>query len=110
MTVSIKLQMEQMGQRAKKAARVLSAAAPAAKTQALRALAALLIERQPDILKANALDVNAAKAANMDAPRLDRLTLTPRIMADMADACLHVAEMADEVGVIEQQWQRPNGS
>lgn len=65
MTVSIELQMEQMGQRAKKAARVLSAAAPAAKTQALRALAALLIERQPDILKANALDVNAAKAANM---------------------------------------------
>ena len=108
MTVSIELQMEQMGQRAKKAARVLSAAAPAAKTQALRALAALLIERQPDILKANALDVDAAKAANMDAPRLDRLTLTPRIMADMADACLHVAEMADEVGVIEQQWQRPN--
>ena len=86
MTVSIELQMEQMGQRAKKAARVLSAAAPAAKTQALRALAALLIERQPDILKANALDVDAAKAANMDAPRLDRLTLTPRIMADMADA------------------------
>ena len=109
MTVSIELQMEQMGQRAKKAARVLSAAAPAAKTQALRALAALLIERQPDILKANALDVDAAKAANMDAPRLDRLTLTPRIMADMADACLHVADMADEVGVIEQQWQRPNG-
>ena len=109
MTVSIELQMAQMGQRAKKAARVLSAAAPAAKTQALRALAALLIERQPDILKANALDVDAAKAANMDAPRLDRLTLTPRIMADMADACLHVAEMADEVGVIEQQWQRPNG-
>ena len=63
MTVSIELQMEQMGQRAKKAARVLSAAAPAAKTQALRALAALLIERQPDILKANALDVDAAKAA-----------------------------------------------
>ena len=61
MTVSIELQMEQMGQRAKKAARVLSAAAPAAKTQALRALAALLIERQPDILKANALDVDAPK-------------------------------------------------
>ena len=66
MTVSIELQMEQMGQRAKKAARVLSAAAPAAKTQALRALAALLIERQPDILKANALDVDAAKAILQD--------------------------------------------
>ena len=64
MTVSIELQMEQMGQRAKKAARVLSAAAPAAKTQALRALAALLIERQPDILKANALDVDAASTGS----------------------------------------------
>ena len=63
MTVSIELQMERMGQRAKKAARVLAAAAPAAKTQALRTLAALLIERQPDILKANALDVDAAKAS-----------------------------------------------
>ena len=72
MTVSIELQMEQMGQRAKKAARVLSAAAPAAKTQALRALAALLIERQPDILKANALDVNAAKARS---PRAVELVL-----------------------------------
>lgn len=73
MTVSIDFRWNRWA-RAKKAARVLSAAAPAAKTQALRALAALLIERQPDILKANALDVDAAKAANMDAPRLDRLT------------------------------------
>ena len=109
MTASLELQMEQMGQRAKKAARTLAAASPAAKTQALRALAALLRERQPDILKANAADVDAARAANMDAPRLDRLTLTPRIIADMADACLHVADMADEIGVIEEQWQRPNG-
>ena len=45
------------------AAMTMPPAAPAAKTKALRALAALLIERQPDILKANALDVDAAKAA-----------------------------------------------
>ena len=70
-----------------------------------RALAEIAVS-DPDTFKTI---VDAAKAANMDAPRLDRLTLTPRIMADMADACLHVAEMADEVGVIEQQWQRPNG-
>lgn len=109
MTASLALQMEHMGQRAKSAARTLAAASPAAKTLALRTLAELLRERQPGMLKANALDVEAAKAANMDAPRLDRLTLTPRIIEDMALACLHVADMPDEVGVIEQQWQRPNG-
>ncbi len=109
MTASIALQMEQMGQRAKAAARILAAASPAAKTQALHTLAALLEQRRPEILKANAVDVDAARAANMDAPRLDRLTLTPRIIADMAAACMHVADMPDEVGVVEQQWQRPNG-
>ncbi len=109
MTASLALQMEHMGQRAKSAARTLAAASPAAKTLALRTLAELLRERRPDMLKANALDVEAARAANMDAPRLDRLALTPRIIEDMALACLHVADMPDEVGVIEQQWQRPNG-
>ena len=74
MTASLALQMEHMGQRAKSAARTLAAASPAAKTLALRTLAELLRERQPGMLKANALDVEAAKAANMDAPRLDRLT------------------------------------
>lgn len=109
MTASLELQMEHMGQRAKSAARTLAAASPAAKTLALRTLAELLRKCGPDMLKANALDVEAARAANMDAPRLDRLTLTPRIIEDMALACLHVADMPDEVGVIERQWQRPNG-
>lgn len=106
---SLAFQMESMGQRAKRAARTLAAASPAAKSQALRALASLLRDRQADILSANAEDVKAAQAAHMDAPRLDRLTLTPRIIEDMAAACLHVAAMPDEVGVVEEQWQRPNG-
>lgn len=106
---SLEFQMERMGQRAKRAARTLAAASPAAKSQALRTLASLLRDRQADVLSANAEDVEAAKAARMDAPRLDRLTLTPRIMEDMAAACLHVAAMPDEVGVVEEQWQRPNG-
>jgi glutamate-5-semialdehyde dehydrogenase len=45
----------------------------------------------------------------MDAPRMDRLTLTPAVMDDMAAACRHVADLPDPVGAIESQWQRPNG-
>ncbi|NHZ48487.1 glutamate-5-semialdehyde dehydrogenase, partial [Nitratidesulfovibrio liaohensis] len=50
-----------------------------------------------------------AEAAGMDAPRMDRLRLTPRIMAEMAAACRHVAGLPDPVGAVETQWQRPNG-
>lgn len=107
--ISLANQMELMGQRAKAAARVLAASAPAAKMTALKELSALLRERAPELLAANSRDIEAAKAADMDAPRLDRLTLTPRIIEDMAEACLHVASLPDEIGVIETQWQRPNG-
>lgn len=109
MTEPIEIQMENMGQRAKAAARILAAASPASKAQALRTLASLLMERQANILSANGTDVDAARTAGMDAPRLDRLTLTPRVISEMAEACLHVSDMDDEIGVIEQQWQRPNG-
>ncbi|MEG2140716.1 MAG: gamma-glutamyl-phosphate reductase, partial [Bilophila sp.] len=101
--------IEDMGRRAKKAARLLTASSPAAKVQALTTLARLLRERQAEVLAANALDVDAARAAQMDAPRLDRLTLTPTLLEEMAAACLHVATLPDPVGVVEEQWQRPNG-
>ena len=44
-----------------------------------------------------------------DACELDRLTLTPAVMAEMRAACLHVARLPDPVGATESQWQRPNG-
>ncbi len=98
-----------MGQRAQKAARSLAAASPAMRRNALEILADLLKEHESSIYAANAKDVEQAKANNLDAPRLDRLTLTPAIVAEMAAACRHVAAMDDLLGVVESQWQRPNG-
>ncbi len=106
---SVTQEMILLGKRAKQAARVLTAASPQAKRQALLCLAGLLRAEQQAILATNALDVQTAKEAGMDAPRLDRLTLTPAIVAEMAAACEHIAGLPDEVGVIERQWQRPNG-
>jgi len=108
-TGDIALLVESMGKRAKAAARKLAAAAPAAKIDALLRLAGLLESREADMLAANARDLAAAQAAGMDAPRMDRLRLTPRIMAEMAAACRHVAGLPDPVGAVETQWQRPNG-
>lgn len=102
-------EMAGMGARARAAARLLGSAAPAAKVDALERLAGLLEERGEDMLAANARDVEAAREKGLDAPRLDRLTLTPAILADMAGACRHVARLPDPVGALDSQWQRPNG-
>ncbi len=102
-------EMSRLGARAKEAARAIAKAHPDAKTQALLGLAQLLQEREAEILAANAEDLTAARAAGQDAPRLDRLTLTPAIMDEMRAACRHVANLPDPVGATERQWQRPNG-
>jgi len=101
--------MDVLGQNAKKAARLIAAASPAAKRLALMELAELLISRRDEVLAANAKDIEAARAAGLDAPRQDRLALSPVLMDSMAAACRHVADLPDPVGAMESQWQRPNG-
>lgn len=101
--------IEAVGRRAREAARSLLAASPAAKNTLLTRLAALLEERQEAILTANAADVTAARAQGMDDARIDRLTLTPKILAEMVGACRHVAALPDPIGAMTHQWQRPNG-
>jgi glutamate-5-semialdehyde dehydrogenase len=101
--------MEGMAQRAKEASRSLAAASGAAKDAFLAALAELLTTRREEILAANARDLQAAQAAGMDAPRLDRLTLTPAVMDAMAGACREIIALPDPVGAIEAMKPRPNG-
>lgn len=101
--------MENIGLQARQAARILAAASPASKAAALRGLADLLEAHGDEIMAANARDVTTARAGGLDRARLDRLTLTPAIMAEMAAACRHVAALPDPVGAMDSQWQRPNG-
>ena len=102
-------EMARLGAQAKDAARAMTRATPEAKNQALLGLAQLLHQREPEILVANARDIEAARAAGQDTARLDRLTLTSAIMEEMRAACAHVANLPDPVGATESQWQRPNG-
>lgn len=106
---SFREELRLMGQKARAAARVMAVASPDAKARALTALAGLLHSREAEVLALNAQDVENARRAGLDAPRLDRLTLTPAIMRDMTDACLHVAALPDPVGAMDSQWQQPNG-
>ena len=66
-------------------------------------------DSEAGILAANAEDVAEAKAAGTNAAFLDRLSLTPKRVAAMADGIEVVRELADPVGAVTESWTRPNG-
>ncbi len=98
-----------IGKNARAASRVLAAVPPAVKVQALENLAGLLEAGSAKILKANAQDMEQARAAGLDEARLGRLSMTEKTIHEMAAACRFVAAQSDPVGAIEEEWQRPNG-
>jgi glutamate-5-semialdehyde dehydrogenase len=107
--MSIHDQMKALAGQAKNASRFMAKAPGATKDKALTILAGLLETRTDFIAEANAKDIAKAESSGMDSAKLDRLRLSPKVLASMAKACLDVAAMPDPVGAIETMWQRPNG-
>jgi glutamate-5-semialdehyde dehydrogenase len=101
--------VNEMGRRARAAAKILATASTGAKDAALLAAAELLEERTPEVLAANQADLDAATAAGTEAGPLDRLRLTEARIRAMANGLRDVAALADPVGEILDGWRRPNG-
>ena len=83
---------------AKRAARTLASAPTAAKDAALAATARLLDERAEAILEANAADLVDERAAGLTDALRDRLTLSSKRIAGMAEGVRAVAALQDPVG------------
>ncbi len=90
----------ELGRRARAAARALATAPTARKNEALLAAAALLVERAPEILEANAADLDAGRAAGLDSTPLDRLRLDGNRIDQMAEGLRTVASLEDPVGEV----------
>jgi glutamate-5-semialdehyde dehydrogenase len=101
--------MQGVGEAARAAARVLARADTAAKNAALLAMASAVRLDEARLLAANAEDVAAARAAGQDPAFVDRLTLTPKTIAAMADGLEEIAALADPVGEISDLRFRPSG-
>jgi len=101
--------MREVGERARGAARVLARADSKAKNATLDAIAAALIRDADKLLAANALDVNAARAAGNDSAFVDRLTLQASTIQAMAAGVRQVAALPDPVGEIGELKYRPTG-
>ena len=101
--------LEEIGKKAKQAARALCLATTEQKNDALLAMAEALTARQDTILIANAADLQAGREAGLSQALLDRLLLTPQRIEAMADGLRQVAALPDPVGRILSDTARPNG-
>jgi glutamate-5-semialdehyde dehydrogenase len=106
---SVQESMETLGQQAKAASAAMAKASTAAKNKALKSLAALLIKNTEALQTENAKDLARAQAAGLAEPMVDRLRLTPKVLATCAEGCEQLAAMPDIIGEIMGMKQQPSG-
>lgn len=107
--MDIKQYMQEVGQQARSASRLLSRADTAQKNSALLAMADALDANAKKLLEENAKDMAAGEAKGLDAAMLDRLALNDDRVAGMAEGLRQVAALPDPVGEISELAFRPSG-
>jgi len=105
----IRVLMLGLGEAARAAGRELAYAPTAAKDRALTGAADALAASKDKILDANALDLAGGKKKGLTDAMLDRLALDGGRIDAIATGLREVAALADPVGVIMDEWDRPNG-
>ncbi len=102
-------QIEELGKRARAAARALALCSKDEKNAALMAMADAIEAAEDDILAANAKDLEAAPGYGLNAAAVDRLRLDSARISAMAKGVREVTGLPDPCGEIIRQWTRPNG-
>jgi glutamate-5-semialdehyde dehydrogenase len=101
--------LQEMGARAKQAARGLAKSSLTARNGALLGLAQALRAQGAQVLAANGQDVAEAQAAGMAPALLDRLLLNPARLEGMAQGCEAIAALPEPLGETFDMQRMPNG-
>jgi len=107
--MDIQSYMVGVGKQARAASRLVAKADTATKNKALTLTAQAIGRDVRRLLDANAKDLDAARNAKLDAPLIDRLTLTEKTIAGMADGLQQIAKLPDPIGEISELKQQPSG-
>jgi glutamate-5-semialdehyde dehydrogenase len=108
-SADLQAEIAHMGAAARAASAGLAASPVAARNAALRALARRLRAAVATLVEANRRDVDAAAAAGLDAPLVDRLRLDAQAIETVAQGCEQIAAMADPIGEITGLREQPSG-
>jgi glutamate-5-semialdehyde dehydrogenase len=94
---------------ARDASRTLATLDSGTKNAALHAIADALMARTPEILEANARDMEAGRENGLSSALLDRLSLDATRVAGMAAGVRAIAALPDPVGEVIDGFRLPNG-
>ena len=109
MTTNLARTIEQIGERARSASRVLAGATGSEKNFALEAIASHIEQSADRILSENDADLQAGAEKGLSSALLERARLTPKRIETMASSVRSVVDLEDPVGKVLKQWSRPNG-
>ncbi len=101
--------INELGERARESAKVLSIAATDSKNKALLAMADAIDAQKDVLIAANKLDMAAAKERKISDAMLDRLELTPARINSMSNGLRAIAAQSDPVGALSATELRPSG-
>lgn len=107
--MDIKSYMQQVGQQARAASRLMAKADTNTKNLALATIAQAIRREKSALLTANKSDMDAARVAGMDAAMLDRLALSEKSIAAIAEGLEQIVALADPIGEITNLKYRPSG-
>ena len=102
-------ELEEKGRAAKVASKKLAFLSTEVKNKALLNIAEALIDKLNEILIANKIDYEEAKASGMSEAMLDRLMLSPSRLEGIAQDIKTVAALPDPVGEEFEMRTLPNG-
>lgn len=109
MSNSVTQVMAEIGMRAKSASRQMAVASSERKHAALVGAAQAIEQARGDILAANKIDLDNAKASGLSGPLTERLMLDDERISDMIAGLRAIAELPDPVGEVIAQWVPANG-
>ena len=107
--MDVQTYMQGVGRQARAAARLIARADTATKNRVLTATAQAIERSSQALLAANALDVAEARQKKLADAAIDRLILTPKTIAAMADGLMQIATLPDPIGEISGLKYRPSG-
>jgi len=99
----------EMGKKAREAAHLMGMANSNQKREALEKMASALDLERLSIEAANRGDVEAAERKGLGKAKIDRLTISEKVLEEMIDGLKEVSLLPDPVGEITRMWTRPNG-
>ena len=101
--------MQDLGERASQASKVLATASTDDKNETLRTAADCLVAATQEVLDANLRDVRRAEASQTSETVIDRLRLDADRVEAMAEGLRKLIHLPDPAGKIVESWTRPNG-